>query len=416
MICKQCGSELSERAKFCTVCGSAVEENDFERVDIFDFEHSSEEGKIEKDEAADVIADSLESEQDLESSDESFSNKNSEEICLEEKPKKRKGLLIAGLIIALAVLLILVVPRFLKRSKYKKAVQFMNNEQYAEAEELFSQLDLFEDAQERLDFCRKYLQYETAQRYLEDKNYEDAYNEFEALGEFKDAREQAEYCENVMDYNRAEELFKAEKYDEAKELYTDLPSEDFPEANERYHYCVNKINYRQADKDYKNKKYYNAYQAFTNLGSFEDAKARAEQCIQSFPVSGETYHNKDHQSKEVSLIIVPPSNDGNQNYIKIYTDKNLLISCITIKQGEQAKVFLAPGNYRIKTAYGPEKSWFGEKDMFGDKGIYWILRNASDNKDVFSLQSGGIYTLTLRSGEDVPGEKINSTKENRKNF
>ena len=363
MICKQCGSELSERAKFCTVCGSAVEENDFERVDIFDFEHSSEEGKIEKDEAADVIADSLESEQDLESSDESFSNKNSEEICLEEKPKKRKGLLIAGLIIALAVLLILVVPRFLKRSKYKKAVQFMNNEQYAEAEELFSQLDLFEDAQERLDFCRKYLQYETAQRYLEDKNYEDAYNEFEALGEFKDARDQAEYCENVMDYNRAEELFKAEKYDEAKELYTDLPSEDFPEANERYHYCVNKINYRQADKDYKNKKYYNAYQAFTNLGSFEDAKARAEQCIQSFPVSGETYHNKDHQSKEVSLIIVPPSNDGNQNYIKIYTDKNLLISCITIKQGEQAKVFLAPGNYRIKTAYGSEKSWFGEKDM-----------------------------------------------------
>ena len=98
----------------------------------------------------------------------------------------------------------------------------MNNEQYAEAEELFSQLDLFEDVQEWLDFYRKYLQYETAQRYLEDKNYEDAYNEFEALGEFKDAWDQAEYCENVMDYNRAEELFKAEKYDEAKELYTNL--------------------------------------------------------------------------------------------------------------------------------------------------------------------------------------------------
>jgi len=301
------------------------------------------------------------------------------------------------------------------KEKYKSAVELLDSGDYVQAKEQFVELGDFEDAQDQVENCDNIIAYEKAEELLTQKKYDEAAEAFEQLGDFRDSIEKVKYCENSLHYLQAEKLFESGDYTAAKALYGNLPEISFPDATEKYSTCVNKEKYKAAETLYSEGSYYDAYLAFLALGSFEDAEQCMAECVQSFPYTGEQYRNPDYAWNDLSLMIVPPDNDQSRNYIKIYTPDDVLVSTIAIDQGATSEVFLPQGSYRIRNAYGTG-DWFGEADMFGDEGTYLVLINSESDNDLFNLEAYGIYTLYLRSADDVIGDPVDSEYENRDNF
>lgn len=370
--------------------------------------------------------------------------------------QRKKWMLIAGgavLFAALAMALVLMLSHQAKQNRYVRAEAMMERGDYAEAEAAFEALSGFRDAPEKAAYCRDAVRYEDALAFLADGQYEaakalflelgdfkdageqsvlcdrsmslqaaeqlladQAYAEakkaFQALGDFKNAAEQAALCGQHLDFEKAESLMKEGSYGEAKALYKDLPANVFPTAKAQYTLCQNKEDYAAAQQQYEAGYYYDAYKGFGALGTFEDSAERQSACVQPFPDTGEVYRNADYSGGSLYLNIVPPSEDGSRNYIKIYTADDVLVSCVAIGAGSQGRVSLPAGTYRIKNAYG-YGDWFGEKDLFGDEGYYLVLKNNSNATQLFEMESGYEYTLNLRTGRKG-GDPVGSEKEDRK--
>lgn len=376
-------------------------------------------------------------------------------MIVETMSKRKKWMLIAGgmLFAALAVALVLMLSYQAKQGRYVRAEAMMERGDYAEAESAFEalsgfrdapekaaycrdagryadalalleesqyeaakavfvELGDFKDASERSVFCDQSLSIQAAEQLMADQQYAEAEKAFRALGDFGDAAKQADLCGQHLDFEKAESLLKKGLYGEAKALYKKLPDKVFPTAKKQYTFCQNKENYAAAAKQYEDGYYYDAYKGFGELGTFEDSAERQSACVQSFPDTGEVYRNADYSGGSLYLNIVPPSEDGSRNYIKIYTADDVLVSCVAIGAGSQGRVSLPAGAYRIKNAYG-YGDWFGEKDLFGDEGYYLVLRNDSNATQLFEMESGYEYTLNLRTGKKG-GDPVGSDKEDRK--
>ncbi|MDR0841694.1 MAG: zinc ribbon domain-containing protein [Christensenellaceae bacterium] len=446
MICKNCGIQVPENGNFCPVCGNAMMEKPSYPINYSGTADATPAVNPQPVYAAVSPLQAPSIEQQPTSQNKGFL-------------KNKKAMVITSVSLLLVVLIAIIVPlapHNAKRAKYDEAAILMENGDYASAKVLFAELESFEDAPAMTEYCQNTDDYQTAQQALDNGDYEKARAAFLALGGFEDASAQAAYCENAIAYEQAIELLSQERYMDAtaafvrlgdfrdaahqathcsnmavylqaeellgaadylaaKDLYYELPADSFPEAAEKYAFCANKEKYATAEKYYAEGAYYDAYLAFKELGSFDDASQRMSACAQPFPSTGELYHNQDYKSSALSLTIIPPKSDGSRNYIKIYTDGDVLVSCIAIEQGGRAKISLPQGSYRIKNAYS-YGDWFGETDMFGDAGYYLALKNGVGDNELFSLKRNYTYTLTLRSEQNTSGDTVNSEKENRRDF
>lgn len=439
MFCKYCGTQVPESGNFCPVCGKSLLKKAFDAVT----DHSAAEA------APGVKQPPVHGP--------AFPSQPA--VKIEKPPRKsffknKKALVLTSVGLVIILLVAIIVPTVLhaaKQKKYNEATELMEGGNYAAAKTAFTDLKAYEDAPEMADYCQKAEDYQQANRYLDNGDFEKAKAAFLMLENFKDAQAQVIYCNNAIayeeaasllsqgnyvgaaeafqslgdfrdaaeqanaaTYSQAEALLQAGDYTAAKDLYCGLPADSFPEAADKYEFCINKEDYAVAEQYYAEGAYYDAYLAFEALGSFDDASQRMSDCVQPFPSTGELYHNQDYKSKATSLTIKPPK-DGSRNYIKIYTDTGVLVSCIAIDRGEKCKVSLPQGNYCIKTAYG-FGNWFGEIDMFGDDGFYSVLKNGTGDNELFYLKKKYTYTLTLRTDQNTSGDTVNSEKENRKDF
>lgn len=296
--------------------------------------------------------------------------------------------------------------------RYRDAEVLLAEGQYEAAKALFVELGDFKDAGEQSVFCDQSMSLKAAEQLMAGRHYAEAEKAFRALGDFKNASEQADLCGQHLDFEKAESLLKDGLYGKAKALYKNLSEQAFPTAKAQYTFCQNKENYATAQQQYEDGYYYDAYQGFGALGTFEDSAERQSACVQSFPDTGEVYRNADYTGGSLYLNIVPPSEDGSRNYIKIYTADDVLVSCVAIGAGSQGRVSLPAGTYRIKNAYG-YGDWFGEKDLFGDEGYYLVLKNNKNATQLFEMESGYEYTLNLRTGKPG-GDPVSSETEDRK--
>ncbi len=297
---------------------------------------------------------------------------------------------------------------------YQSAAALLDQGDYSGAQAAFIALGSFEDAAVQAKFCENTLAYADAMALEEAGDMQAAADAFAALGDFSDAADQAEFCTNTIAYGEAEALVGQGDYTSAKAMFSELADAGFSDAADRYQYCVDKLAYFDAEALLSQGAYYDAYLAFDALGGFEDAWDRMDDCIQTFPETGETYHNEDYSARGCSLTIKPPDSDGSWNYLKLYAENGDLVSCVAIAKGDTSKIWLPKGSYQIKAAYG-YGDWFGETDLFGDDGYYYILLNSADDSDSFTLKSNYAYTLTLRSVTTSDGN-IDMETEAREDF
>lgn len=331
--------------------------------------------------------------------------------------KKRK--IIIGSILIVLLVIGLSMPSILnqmKQSKYDKAVILFENENYEESMALFSGIKDFEDSEEMVEQCQKFIQYQLALKTYEEGEYEKAQKEFEALGEFRDSKKREIHCEDTIKYQQAESLFEKEDYEAAKDIYSKLSIEDFPDAEEKFNLCDNKINYAKAKELFDKGEPYQAYMLFKKAREYEDSSELMKQCIKTFPKRGETYRNPNYPGESVYLSINVPEHDIGCYYIKIYTADDVLVSIVAINRGDQiCDIFLPSGTYKLKAAYGVD-NWYGEKDMFGDVGTYTIILNGTDDSENLEFLSDHIYTVSLWLKEGDYGDGLNLRAIERDSF
>ena len=81
--------------------------------------------------------------------------------------------------------------------------------------------------------------------------------------------------------------------------------------------------------------------------------------------------------------------------IRFYDSDGDVSAQVFIRPDESVTLYVGAETYTIKVAYGTE--WYGETDLFGDRGSYTQLYNGDDPDFTFSY--GYIYSLELMTIE-----------------
>lgn len=352
---------------------------------------------------------------------------------------------------------------------YNDAVSKLDAGEYEEALEIFTKLGNFEESKTKADECQKMItliaDYDNAQSLFTSGKYKEARQAFTDLGDYEDSAEMADKCGMLVDYLAAVQIFNEGHFTEAKEAFEKV-RKDWPEADDwlselsrepidnKTAICDTNIAYDKAmalfDKGdlagakkgfdaikekvglsdarkqnmsaaykymdamdlFNNGSFYDAYLLFNQLG-IKDSDEMAKKCIQPTPGTGETYRNPNFAGANCSLAIYPPTDDGNSNYLKLYTTDEQLVSCIFIQSGGSGYLELPGGLYIIKCAYG-SGPWFGETDMFGDEGNYYIME-LEDGNYVVNIEAGYDWELTLRTSS-TEGQPMGEEKVPRQGF
>ncbi|MCR5530307.1 MAG: SRPBCC family protein [Lachnospiraceae bacterium] len=380
-----------------------------------------------------------------------------------KKPLSKKVWIPAVVVLLLAAIAILSIPflkPYLEKQKkislYNKAVTRMEKEDYDGAIAALSDLSKlggYDNSAELTRYCEKGISYEEAKAQMKKGEYRAAYELLETMPGFKDADSYRKTCLEEINYEdgvalmaagdylaaeeklsnsgshadaanlieecrvkgirqKVEALMEEGKYSEAIDLLDTEAGQKVDDRAELRKECDNAATYQEADEAYQDGLYFTAYEAFRSLGDYKDSAERMKKCIQTKPVTRETYHNSAYNGNS-SLKIIPPKDDGSYTYFKIYIKKGneeILVSSCFISTGGTITVRMPAGKYILKVAYG-YGDWFGEKEMFGSKGTYQRLQS-SDTSDIFEIGNGD-YELTLRSSSNG---NVGTKDEDRSGF
>lgn len=397
MFCSSCGKFLDEGTQFCPSCGKKVSP-----VISIDEEAVPKLG-------VDVASPSRPPEQDP---------------AKAEKRKKRAKIMWISIatVAAIAIILGVVIPKVRyarKQASYNSAAALYKSGDYEAAREAFLALADFEDAAEQADICSEAMTYQQAMALYQSGDYEAAAQKFAEVDNFQDADTLEKECLQRVSYAKAVALMKSGEYETAEGVLASLDENLFPDKTALLTQCKDQIleerslaDYQKAQQALAEGQRYEAYELFHGLGDFQDSAALAESCIVTKPDSGQTYYNSAYSGDDCTLEINPPS-DGSSTYAKIYTPGGDLVACLFMNPGDTASVNLPAGNYCIRVAYG-YGDWFGEKDIFGDDGVYQQLL-MSDYSENFTFEYDYAYTLTLQT-TDKSGVSVANKNVDRDSF
>lgn len=242
-----------------------------------------------------------------------------------KKDSKKVRNIIIGIVAAVLVIIAIVVGVFAigeatKANNYDSGITLMQSGEYAEAEDLFRELDDYKDSKELLGYCKEAQQYESAMALKEAGDFEGAKAAFTKLYDFEDSQEQVQACQ----YALADILLEEGKREEA-------------------------------------------YNAFLEISGFEDSLERAEACVLPFPETGEVSRNEGFFGSD-GILTIDSDDASTPTYIKIYSLDNTLVSAITLRPQEKLSLDFPAGDYVVKLASG--ERWFGDEDLFGAEGYY----------------------------------------------
>jgi len=383
MICPHCGKTTAKNAQYCTKCGALLEQKAPQNM--------------------------------------------KEYLYTGNRPK--------GILLMVAIIAVLLVAGgfggvYLVRSRrYEQAMSFLlsasNAGDYSHAMDLFVELGSFRDARAQADYCYGWWNYLEAQNQMNLGQYEAALAAFKSMPGFQQSDALAVECQRHMKLSEALAAREEGDYEAAMLIYQSLGEEALVKE------CGQYIGYAQAQKLLKSKSYgaaadafealgafrdsvsqmqkarysqakelleagsnYEAYVLFSGLGAYEDAQALAQSCQAERPMSGPLFL-QDTLEAEVRVYIQVPADDYRDTYVKFYRPDGFLVATAYVRSGGTTAVLLPAGQYTIRQGYG--YTWFGEKDAFGDEGIYETL---TEENAPITLERNGEYTLNLRGDEN----------------
>lgn len=114
--------------------------------------------------------------------------------------KKNKKIVaaIAISVIAMAILAFILRIVIIPNAKYKKALELMDNGEYIEAINSFSELGSYKESEALILECELEIEYEAAMKLLSQGDFTQAYISFQKLGEYRDSTENAKIAQNKM--------------------------------------------------------------------------------------------------------------------------------------------------------------------------------------------------------------------------
>ena len=224
-------------------------------------------------------------------------------ICAGERRAeyKQDHPILYGMAIICIIAIIIIdisVPAFTSNVfRYNRAVDLMNKEEYAKAEEIFLALareDYKDSSELRLSCSQKDIQqyrtYKDAVRYMEDSYYAKAEAAFRSLGHYEDSEERADECAAIMEelYGKAIDRINAKNYVAAgetlKKIYGYKDTADLLLmcegiiADEKY-----LARYEQAESYLSDGNYAEAINLFIEISSYKDSESRAvESAVEMF--------------------------------------------------------------------------------------------------------------------------------------
>ncbi|MBR2549347.1 MAG: hypothetical protein IKE92_04905 [Clostridiales bacterium] len=203
----------------------------------------------------------------------------------------------------------------------------------------------------------------------------------------------AEIAVNGLWYNYAYNKWMNNEWEEAIDIFTRLG--DFRDSA----YVLNRVkddldgyttSYNEAMAYYENGEYYKAKKLFDSIPEFKDSVEMAESCKQPLPETDDYRYD----DGSIQLDIYAPS--GSKSVlIRLYDSDGDVVAQVFISAGDYTTLYVGAETYTIKVAYGTE--WYGETDLFGDRGSYTQLYNGDDPDFTFSY--GYKYTLELMTVE-----------------
>lgn len=341
----------------------------------------------------------------------------------------------------------------IQKMYYDKACDYMDEGLYVEAIGMFNEHNDYSNSQELKQECQNWLDYEEAAALFDAGNYEQAKSMFVALNNFEESRQFVRDCRVRLDYTEATELFKAGDYQAAKSLFENAAG--YEDSESLALVCECKINYDAAiekmgaeeyhsalellegiekyiadsgldfsifmDKDefddikndsysyvcynngknfYDNGFFYSAYLEYQKISGFLDADQLALPCVRPIK-TGVIYTNPDYTNNEAQLTFRVKNDYPYNVCIKIYSSGKDLVSVCLIKIGETLKMKLPIGIYSFNEGVGLD--WYGEKEYFGDEGIYyrWMFDEEfgmpNDNNKIFLL-FGLVFVMENEKG------------------
>ena len=372
MICQNCGGEISDSAKFCPLCGH---KNTPVPTEITT-ESRQKETKIEK-----------------------------------SVKKKRKAPIVVAIILVFAVVAIALFPMLKdtvlpqwKAGEYEKVSAYIENEDYASADEILDTMTSLE----KITGEDKNIDYYYAKISLKKGEYEKAIKEFETLGSFENSADL--YKESI--YQFSEVLIKEENFDKAIIQLKILG--DYKDSKTLLKNTENRVKYDEAVAEISDGDYKSAIRMLKSLGDYSDSKEQIAKCyyllgeeqfenkewdnaISSFKSAGDYKDSKD-KINEVENARIQYWKDGvsvkyktNNGFTS--TKGDFIIHSVTVKLSENEKNYIfvidctLPKNMNISFFNPPSGTSFKiiEKSGKAGRNTYTFTVSKKKVKDVNSI-------------------------------
>ncbi len=145
---------------------------------------------------------------------------------------------------------------------------------------------------------------------------------------------------------------------------------------------------------FSEERFYSAQKAFTasNYGDWEEWAAL---CIREKPETGEIWHDPDQTDGDTQLTIRAEQEDTDL-FVRIYKEDSL-ISDVYIAGSDRVTIKL-PGDTAYSIRNGVGRTWYGEKEAFGEEGSYEPVIFDGKGTEEILLKSGLAYELRINIG------------------
>lgn len=197
-------------------------------------------------------------------------------------------------------------------------------------------------------------------------------------------------AEKGLRYDLGKDQMEKKLYPEAIRIFEELgdfldSEECIDEAKQKYEQCIS--DYKSAEEYFANGEFYKAKKLYLAADPYEDAAEKADACEQPMPDNGAFKSG----NGSAAVFTIKNSNGDQSVFVKLYDASENAVGKVFISAGKSATINMAAGSYSIKVGYGTQ--WYGETDLFGDKGSYQQLMNGSET--TFKIQGGYTHTLSL---------------------
>ena len=277
------------------------------------------------------------------------------ETTLTPKKKGNKAKIIIPIIIVIVAIIVVnairLVPGYIAETRYNSALELIENKNYTDAIEIFTELGAYEDSQEKIKECK----YQNALLLIDAEEYSEAKA---LLEELKGYNADIETKIQICDYSIAKQYLEKGKYDKAKELFTAL--KDYGDSKDMIKEC----SYRKALSLIEGKKYEDAITILSDIKKYSDSSEKINEAKYLYVTENLTSDNETTVKylKELAKIKYRNSADLKQELLGASSDSALKFFVNTSSTDTETSVDSVS---HLRSAYfhiiALDETYYGEK-------------------------------------------------------